>query len=85
MDKNSKNLDVTKLKQKAMDEMLGLLDIAIAEFGLEARADVSEYYSSREVRLSDLGSGFVAHKKGDKELKGKMTSGQVKREGRENE
>lgn len=36
-----------------MDEMLGLLDIAIQEFGLEPRADVSEYHSSREVGSTD--------------------------------
>ena len=31
-----------------MDEMVGVLDLAIEEFGLEARQDVSDYYSSRE-------------------------------------
>lgn len=53
-----------------MDEIVGVLNVATEDFGLEARQDVSDYYSSRE---------------GDKDLKGKMSTGQVKREGRENE
>ncbi|BFZ56127.1 hypothetical protein PYCC9005_003169 [Savitreella phatthalungensis] len=70
VDKNSEGHDVEAVKRQAMDEIVGVLDLAIEEFGLDARADVSDYYSSREE---------------DKELKGQMTTGRVRREGRENE
>lgn len=52
VDHNDRGLDVEGLKRKAMAEMYGLLDIAIEEFGLEARVDVSDYYSAREVRAT---------------------------------
>lgn len=50
VDKNSQGHDVRQLQKKAMDEVYGLLQQAIDEFGLTARADTSEYLSSTKVR-----------------------------------
>ena len=45
-ERNSERHDVASLKKAGMAEMLGLLDVCIKDFGLEAQADVSEYYGN---------------------------------------
>lgn len=69
-ERNSEHHDVASLKKAGMAEMLGLLDVCIRDFGLEAQADVSEYYGNRE-DLKKLGS--------------EMTLGYTKRAGKEND
>lgn len=49
VNKNSQGHNVQELEEKGMQEIRGLLKTAIDEFGLESRADVSEYYGSSEV------------------------------------
>lgn len=51
VNKNSDGHDVEQLQEKAMQEFDGLLDMAISEFGLQPRLDVSDYLSSTEVRV----------------------------------
>ncbi|CCG84982.1 protein of unknown function, partial [Taphrina deformans PYCC 5710] len=70
VDKNSQGHDVQALEMKGMQEIRGLLKLAIDEFRLEPRADVSDYYGSSEA---------------DRDTKLKMTTNQVRREGHENE
>lgn len=69
-----------------MNEIRGLLNLSIKEFGLNARDDVSEYYSSHEASVP-CSFVFITRltNQGTKELKFQMTTGQVKREGHENE